>query len=173
MNNLIENITSFVMDPQLGGWLLVSNIGFIVFSLILFAGIIFCLIKSDWLQYLFLQDTAEFLTYRPFGVKKIVKKWNVIMVRLDTGLESEYKLALIEADTMMYDSLKRMRYAGDTLGERLKKLTVATLPNIEDIKRAHQVRNTVMHDPNYTLSLDEIRELLAIFEQAFRDLQAF
>lgn len=173
MDNLIGTITSFVANPPFGGGLLVLRIAFISFSSMLFAGIIFCLTRSRWLQYLFFQDAAEFLTYRPFGVKKIVKRWSKIMARLDTGLESEYKLALIEADTMMDDSLRRMGYAGDMLGERLDKLTVATLSNIEDIKRAHRVRNTVMHDPSYTLSLDEVRELLGIFEQAFRDLQAF
>jgi hypothetical protein len=66
-----------------------------------------------------------------------------------------------------------MGYAGETLGERLKNLTSATLSNIEEIKATHQVRNNIVHDPDYRLSLDDTRAALAVFEQALRDLQAF
>jgi len=88
-------------------------------------------------------------------------------------LESEYKLAVIEADNMVNETLKRMGYGGESLGERLEKLTAATLSNIEEIKEAHQVRNNIIHDPNYRLSLDDARKVLSIFEKAFKDLEAF
>jgi hypothetical protein len=66
-----------------------------------------------------------------------------------------------------------MGYGGESLGERLEKLTAATLPDIEGIREVHQVRNNIIHDPNYKLSLNETRRLLDIFEKAFKDLEAF
>ena len=92
---------------------------------------------------------------------------------MDTGLESEYKLAVIETDSMLDDILRRMGYAGETLGERLEKLTSATLPNIEEIKEVHRIRTNIIHDPDYRISLDETRRVMGIYEQAFKDLQAF
>ena len=169
----MENLTSFIFSPPVEGWLAILRIVFIAFSSFFVFGIIVLLLKTGWLKYLILYDTAEFLTYRPFGVRKIEKQWNKIMARLDTGLESEYKLAVIEADSMLDDILKRMGYAGEILGERLKNLTSATLPNIEKIKEAHKVRNNIIHDPDYKLSLNEAKEMLSVYEQAFRDLQAF
>jgi hypothetical protein len=161
------------MAPQFEEWLLILKISFIVLSLGMVGFMVFAIIKSSWLKYLILYDAAEFLSFRPYGVKKLEKQWGKITARLDTGLESEYKLAIIEADSMMDDTLKRMGYSGESLGERLEKLTSATLPNIEDIKQAHQTRNNIIHDPDYSLSLDDARSLLGVYERAFRDLQAF
>lgn len=169
----MENLMSFILSPTLTGWFLVLKIAFMVFSFLLLVGTIYFLFKCGWLKFILLFDTFEFFTWRPFGVRKIVKIWNRINARLDTGLESEYKLAVIETDSMLDDILKRMGYAGETLGERLKNLTSATLPNIEEIKATHQVRNNIIHDPDYRLSLDDTRTALAVFEQALRDLQAF
>ena len=173
MEDLYNNINSFIMAPQVEGWLLILKISFIAFSLGLIVFMIFLLVKSSWLKFLILYDTAEFMSFRPYGVKRLEKRWGKITVRLDTGLESEYKIAIIEADSMMDDTLKRMGYGGESLGERLEKLTPATLPNIENIRQVHQIRNNIIHDPDYKLSLDDAKNLLEVYERAFRELQAF
>lgn len=173
MDQLTSNLISFILSPSFEGGLLVFKIVFIVISLGFLVMIIFLLFKSPWLKMLFFEDAAEFMTFRPFGVRKIVKIWDRIKGRLETGLESEYKLAVIEADSMLDDILRRMGFAGETLGERLQKLTSATLPNIEEIQKTHQVRNSIIHDPDYRLSLDQAKKTLDVYEQAFRDLQAF
>ena len=169
----MENLTSIIFAPEFIGWLLTIKISFIVFSLFLIGVIIFGILNCSWLKIAILFDAVEFLTWRPFGVRKIIKIWNKITVRLDTGLESEYKLAVIEADSMLDDILRRMGYPGEALEERLGGLTPATLPNIEEIRLMHQLRNNIVHDPDYKLSLDNTRKALAVFEQALKDLQAF
>jgi len=173
IENLPQNLMSFLISPVWSEWLIITRIVFIAISLFLIGLIVFTLLKTSWLKYIFLQDAAEVLTYRPFGVRNIEKDWRKVASRLDTGSEPEYKLAVIEADNMMNEILKRMGYGGQSLGERLEKLTAATLPNIDGVKEAHKVRNNIVHDPNYKLSLEETRKTLSIFEKAFRDLEAF
>ena len=63
--------------------LLSLKIIFIVIFLFLLFIIFYSLRKSSWLINRFLQDTVEFLTYRPYGVKKIVKIWSKIKERLE------------------------------------------------------------------------------------------
>ena len=87
-------------------------------------------------------------------------------------MESEYKLAIIEADSILDEILKRMGYMGDSLGERLEKLTSASLPSLDEVKDAHKVRNNIVHDPDYKMTLDEARITIASFEKALVDLQA-
>ncbi len=169
----MPEIISFILNPTFSGWLLILKILFIIVALIFLGFIIFALIKTSWLKRLLIWDLVEFFTFRPYGVRKVVKAWAKITQRLETGLESEAKLAVIEADSILNDILKRMGYGGETLGERLKKLTSATLPNIEQILEAHKIRNNIIHDPDYRLTLDEARRVLAIYEQALRDLEAF
>ncbi len=169
----METLIQYIISPTFEGWISIIRIVFMIFSGVILISLILLLLTTSWLKRLILEDAAEFLTYRPFGVRKIEKQWNKIMTRLETGIESEFKLAVIEADSMLDDILRRMGFAGETLGERLEKLTAATLPNIEQIKEAHKIRNNIIHDPDYRLPLDEARRVMGIYEQAFRDLQAF
>lgn len=168
----MENLIQFITSPSFSGWFLILKIIFIIFALLLFAFIIFALIRTTWLKRILLWDLSEILTYRPHGARKIVKQWAKITARLETGMESEAKLAVIEADSMLDDTLKRMGYGGETLGDRLKKLTSATIPNIAEVEEAHKTRNNIVHDPDYRLSLDEARKIIAIYEKALTDLQA-
>jgi len=168
----LSELISFILNPTFSGWLLVLKILFIICGLIFFGYSIFALVKTSWLKRMIIWDLQEILTYRPFGVRRIVRRWRKIKARLETGLESEYKLAVMEADKMLDDILMRMGFGGKTLGERLTKLTTASLPNIEEVRQAHRIRNNIIHDPDYRLSLDEARRVIAIYEKALTDLQA-
>ena len=173
MENLADNLISFLVYPPEAGWLFILKAVFILASIALVVAIIYCSMRCSYLKFMLFIDASEILTYRPFGLKRIEKDWNKIKARLDTGLESEYKLAIIEADNMMDSVLKRMGYGGENLGERLGSLTSATLPNIEEIKEVHQIRNNIVRDPNYTVTLDDVRKIMDAYEKGFQDLQAF
>lgn len=163
-------IISYLASPELQETLFPVKIAFLAISALLLAVFVFLALRTHYLEWLFLQDMVQFVTMRPFGAKKINRQWHKIEGRLETGSESEYKLAVIEADDMLDASLKRMGYAGQTLEEKLGKLTSATLPNIEQLLEAHRLRNNIVHDPDYRLSLDEVRKALDVYSQAFRDL---
>ena len=171
MNIDLDTIISYLVSPDIQERVFWVKVGFLSIGGFFLAGIIFCLMRTHYLQWRYMQDFWEFLTFRPFGAKRITKLWNKILKRLDTGMESEYKLALIEADDMLDTSLKRMGYMGNTLEERLGKLTSATIENIDDIYQAHEIRNTIVHNPDYRLSLDEVRSTLDIYQRAFNSLQ--
>ena len=173
MEDLDVTILSILFEQPDGTWFFVLRLVFLIIGAAMFGAIIFCLTKSSWLKYYIFDDAVEFLTFKPFGLKSIEKQWLKIKSRTDSGLESEYKLAVIAADNMMSDILKRMGCPGETLEERLKGVTVATLPNIEEIKTVHQVRNNIIREPDYRLSLEETKNALEVYEKAFRDLQAF
>ncbi|MDO8424662.1 MAG: hypothetical protein Q7S70_01840 [bacterium] len=167
-----NTVFQFILSPKFPGWLIAVKIIFIIISLLLIGFIIFALFKTLWLKRMWLWDLEEFMTFRPYGVRKIVKEWLKIKARLDTGLESEYKLCVIEADSMLDDIFKGMGVMGASLGERLEKMTAASLPNIEQARLAHTTRNNIVHDPNYRLSLDEAKKTVEIFEKSLIDLQA-
>lgn len=169
----INDIISFIFNPAFTGWLLFLKILLIILSLILSGFIIFVLIKTSWLKRMLIWDIVEFFSFRPYGIRKVEKDWAKITARLETDLESEWKLATIEADSILNDILMKMGFAGETLGERLDRLTIATLPNLQQIREAHKIRNNIVHDPDYRVSLDEAKMAVGIYEQALRDLQAF
>ncbi len=169
----INDIISFIFNPAFTDWLLFLKILLIILFLILSGFIIFFLIKTSWLKRMLIWDIVEFFSFRPYGIRKVEKDWAKITARLETDLESEWKLAIIEADSILNDILMKMGFAGETLGERLDRLTVVTLPNLQQIREAHKIRNNIVHDPDYRVSLDEAKMAVGIYEQALRDLQAF
>ena len=170
-DSVISRIFLFLTSPETQVAFLPVQIAFMVVSIILLGIIIFVLSRTHYLQWLVIQDAVQFITMRPFGAKKMTRQWGKIAERLETGLETEYKLAIIEADDMMDASLKRMGYDGQTLEKKLEKLTLATLPNIQQLYEVHQLRNNVVHDPDYQLSLEEAKKALDAYNQALRDLQ--
>ena len=145
---------------------LIFGLAAILFTLF----ILFVLVRSTWLKVLFLFDSTEFFTFRPYGLRKVTKKWQKIQQRLETANEAEYKLAVIEVDGMLSDILLRMGFKGETLGDRLEEITPAIVSNLDDLKGAHQIRNNVVRNPDYKLTLQEAQKTLEIYQAAFAGL---
>lgn len=173
IENIFDALMPFILNPSQEGWLFLLKVVFIVISFLFFASIIFLLVKTSWFKFFFVTDIVEILTHKPAGIKKMEKDWKKIILKLESGLESEYKLAIIEADNMANEVLKRMGYNGETLGERLEKLTAAILPNIEEVKEVRKIRHNIIHDPNYKLSLEEAKKTLEVYDKMFRELNVF
>ena len=174
INNIeMSNIIDFIIHPEFKGFMLYIKIIFIVISLILFVATIILLKKSSWLKNRYLEEITEFTAYRPFGLKESFKQWNKIAKRLEADEESEYRLAIIEAEALFDKALTKLDYKGDNFLEKLEQLDKSTLPNIKDVHRAHKIRNDIVHDPDYKLTLDQAKEVLAIYEKATRDSEIF
>lgn len=172
LNNInLNDIINFLTSADAQERLFTVRLIFLVVSGLLLAFIIFFLSKTNYLKWKYFRDVMQFLTIKPYGAKRITKSWSKIKDYLNSGLESEYKIAVIEADNMLDNSLKRIGYAGSTLEERLSKMTSATLPNIKDVYDVHKIRNSIVHDPNFSLSLDDAKKILDIYEIAFKNLQ--
>lgn len=106
----------------------------------------------------------------PPAKDEFVKAWEKITGRMNAMREAEYKLAVIEADKLFDELLKRMAYKGKDMNERLQQITQEQISNIDEIWTAHKIRNLLAHDPNYTLSFSEAQAVIQSYEDAFREL---
>lgn len=59
---------------------------------------------------------------------------------------NDWKLAIIEADIILDDTLKKRGYTGSSLGERLKSIGSGQLDSLNDAWEAHKIRNRIAHD---------------------------
>lgn len=161
---------SLLVSPALQDKLLIVRIVLGGVGVVLFGFIVWAFFNTSWFRYAFLTDLQEFFTFRSYGLRKMTERWLKTQARLETAQEAEYKLAVIEADSMTDEALKRMSFPGATVDERLQNLSAAIVPNVEEVRQAHALRNNVVHDPNFRLSLDEARKTLSAFEKAFQSL---
>lgn len=167
----VFNITASIMTSSV--FLLSMKILFSVVALFFVVSIIVLLKRTTWLRFRFLEDFTEVTTNMPFGVKKTFKEWERLVKRLEKGKESEYRMAIVEVDALLRETLEKMGYKGQTIKDLLDQVDSKTLPNIEKIREAHNFRNTIVHDPSYELSLEETKKVIGVYEQTFRDLQMF
>ena len=103
--------------------------------------------------------------------KKMREKWTTIRQRLESANEAEYKVAIIEADDIIDDLIKRLGYKGENLSERLAKIPDAQIPNIEGLKQAHETRNRIIHDEAFALTKEKADEILSQYEEFLRHFQ--
>ncbi len=139
-----------------------------VFSGVFFIIVVWLVVKTQILA-VKIRELAEAIRQSPTPKKKALKEWGAITARLQRGSESDLKLAIIEADKLLDDTVRRMGFAGETMAERLKKITPAQLSNIENIRSAHKVRNNIVHGPDYRLTRLEAETAIGVYEKALRE----
>jgi len=174
--NFQNQFIDFIFNPRFGGiflLVLLLKIIFLVVSMAMVGFIIFSFFKSNWWKHFFWADFMETFTKRPYGSKADYRKWTIIQKRIITDREEELKLAIIEADALLDDALKRMGYKGENMTEKLKQLDSGILPNIEEVQETHQLRNDVVYDPDYHLSLETAKRAMDTYEKSLRGLEVF
>jgi hypothetical protein len=48
-----------------------------------------------------LEDVVEFFSWQPYGQRELSKQWDKIKKRTESKLDSDYKLAVIDADDFL------------------------------------------------------------------------
>ena len=82
----------------------------------------------------------------------------------------DWKLAIIEADSMLEELLEQLGFKGETLGERLKSVTQDKFKNLTLAWEVHTIRNRIAHEGvNFEVSAREAKRVIAIYEQIFRE----
>lgn len=118
-----------------------------------------------------LRDTLVGMNIPPeLGNKKnkLRAKWTKVKMKFKSKNESDYKVAIIEADKIVDDLITRMNYAGENMAERLDNITPGQIENIEDLRRAHDIRNRIIHDESFVLTKEEAEKTLNYYEDFLR-----
>lgn len=105
--------------------------------------------------------------FGPSGQKYFQEKWLELLTRVKTP--EGMVLAVIDADKLLDEALRRKHYRGKTTGERL----VAAQRDISDndaVWYAHKLRNRLVHEPNARLKKSEAQNALAGFRACMKDL---
>lgn len=95
---------------------------------------------------------------------RLVKKWNKIKKKMESENKSNWKVAIIEADNIIDDLIERMKYPGENMGERLAGINPGQIGNIEELKRAHEIRNRIIHEENFKLSKKQAEKIIGYYE---------
>lgn len=114
----------------------------------------------------------ESLTPPPAVVTAYDNRWQEIRRHVDSFVEAEWKLAVIEADKFVDDVLKTAGFAGESMGERLMLIKPDQIINIQYLWDAHKLRNLLVHDANFRLTHQQAIFAINAFESVLKELSA-
>ncbi|TAK95618.1 hypothetical protein EPO05_03590 [Patescibacteria group bacterium] len=99
------------------------------------------------------------------------KRWKKITDRLHSGSQSQYKVAVLEADTVVDEILKGIGYKGANMGERLDNIDPEHLETQPELKAAHQVRNRIVYESDFQIDQKTAAETVKVFEETLHRLE--
>ena len=84
---------------------------------------------------------------------------------------NDWKLAIIEADIVLDETLKRAGYGGVSLGERLRSISPAQLRSLDDAWQAHKIRNQIAHGgADFVLTKRLAEDTIKQYRRTFEEL---
>ncbi len=106
---------------------------------------------------------------RKLNVEHFSKRWHELQKHCVSP--QTWPLAIIDADKLLADALKRSRYKGKTTGARLVAAQHTMTSNMS-VWFGHKLRNRIVQEDLRKLKKKDVQEALTGFRQALRDLGA-
>ena len=119
-----------------------------------------------------------------FGVVSVTRNKGVVLdqeeyqtrwLKIEQSLVKEeaasYGLAILEADKLLDHALNELGIPGNTMAERLKKVS-GRFTNSSSVRYAHRLRNQIAHEHGFEINYEQAKRALATFRQAIKDIGA-
>jgi hypothetical protein len=99
------------------------------------------------------------------------ERWQAAVKRFDPESPEAMRLALLEADMLADSVLKEYGIEGETLTDRLTKLTPEDLPSLNQLWKAHRFRNELVQLPDMEVPSEEAEEMFRIYEAFLKEVK--
>jgi hypothetical protein len=150
--------------------LLIFKVTAAVYIVLLIINIVLLGVKMNFYKNFVLQSYHGG-TYKRKPLGKVKKIWETVEKRMRAHSESNYKLAVIEADKLLDMILEISEFPGKTMGERLKKVNTGQIPNLDEIWKCHKIRNNIVHDTDFTINQTEAQKCVDEYKKALIALE--
>ena len=168
-----QGVISFLSDPHT--WT-VAGIISILLSLIILSIIIFSLVRLIEIQIYdgeeIEHEIHEALIREQERNRNANPRWHYIQTLIESPNESDWRVAIIESDSMMEEVLKESGLSGSTASELLEGAKESGYRSIQDAWNAHLIRNQIAHvGSDFPLSQVEGRRVINMYQNFFEELR--
>lgn len=157
----------------LGHWWDIYSIVALLFSLLCFVGFIYAKIRFEQMKEIENQLIAEeekawqHLNQSKTGESS---RWNDVQAHIASENPNDWRLAIIEADVMLAQTLDEAGYVGASIGDKLKTANPSSFTTVQDAWDAHKIRNEIAHaGSDFVLTKRIAQEAIAKYERVFRE----
>lgn len=100
------------------------------------------------------------------------KKWEEIKKKSESAEESDWRLAIIEADIMLDSLLEKLNLPGMTMGDKLKAIEPSDFLTLDNAWEAHKARNRIAHQgSDFLLNQREVARIISLYESVFKEFK--
>lgn len=154
-------------------WWNVFSVIAILFSMLCFAGFIYAKIRYAQIMEIeesLLRQAEQSWANKHARPDSRNARWDIIQKRVSENSPESWRVAIIEADILLDETLTNAGYVGQTLGEKLKSANPQSFTTVQDAWEAHKVRNQIAHaGSDFVLTQRIAQETIVRFERVFRE----
>lgn len=142
----------------------------LLISLFLLTIIVYCVLRIRQLENELIKSKTKVVSSE--NVQKVNLRWEKILAYANSDNESDWRLAILEADMILEEMLIAMGYHGESVGEQLQGIEKSDFRYLNEAWEAHKVRNRIAHDGvAYALSKREAKRVISLYEKVFAEFK--
>ena len=156
-------------------WTTIGNISALM-SILSLAIIIFSLVRMYEIQAFEKEEIEHEINHALARDKETERnlnpRWKYILTLIESPNESDWRVAILEADSLLEESFKERGLSGDTMAELLEEAKSGGYPSIQSAWDAHIIRNKIAHEGvDFPLTQVEGRRVIKLYQNVFEDLR--
>jgi len=169
----IQPTLNVILNPHT--WSVVGIVSSLL-SLIFIIIIIFCIVRMFEIQAYdkmeIKHEIHEALLRDKEKARNENQRWTYITTLVESPNESDWRMAILEADSFLEEVLREKDMTGDTVSELLESAKSNGYTSIQNAWDAHIVRNKIAHEGSeYPVSQIEGRRVIKMFQNFFEELK--
>ncbi len=164
-----ESTQSFFSSIDIGYIIMIVKNIVSVIVVFLIGGIIYVLMRLEDVKK---GEKAQFVFAEPEHGHGEIKneRWELIESHVSSNNPSDWRMAILEADTMLEDMLIRLGYDGEGIADRLRAVEPSDFTHIQSAWEAHKVRNQIAHEGvNFVVTGREARRVIELYRKVFEE----
>lgn len=161
------------LDSAATWWYIFSIFSFLISALLL-VGVVYAMIRFSELREI--ENEALREAERAFRQTHAAggenAKWQSVLANASSDSPTDWRVAIIEADSILEDLLDSLGYIGSSIGDKLKTANPEAFRSIEDAWNAHKVRNAIAHrGSDFVLTKRATSETIAQYQRVFEEFK--
>ena len=147
------------------------------FGIKIFLAIYTTVLVVDVILLIYLSDVKKRLRQLRKGVgtakttkRSDIREWQIIMDRLSTDDEKQYRAAILEADQFVYKALETQGYSGGNFAERIAQVPVGSFSALDIARDVHDLSVKIVHDDKLRITKEQAKNALDAYEKFLKNL---
>ena len=170
--NSVNPAISLITDPHTWSVLGTISVFISILSLVI---IIFSLVRMYEIQIFDKEEVeheiAHALARDREREKNLNPRWKYILTLVESPNESDWRVSIIESDSLLDETLRSLGLVGDTLSELLEEAQSNDYQSINGVWDAHIIRNKIAHEgQSFPLTQIEARRIIKLYQNTFEEL---